>query len=134
MAEPLVVDASAWAAVLLKEEGSDLIQAHMNHSPLTAPELVRYEVANTLLQAHRRGRLPVHEESLSRLLDSLQEFSIQEAPLSVWWKQAVRLAQRHKLSFYDSSYLATALALGIPLLTLDEDVRKAARHERLLCL
>lgn len=38
-----------------------------------------------------------------------------------------QLAQRYKLSAYDAFYLELALRRGLPLATLDEDLRKAAK-------
>ena len=39
----------------------------------------------------------------------------------------LQLARRYKLSAYDASYLELALRLGMPLVTLDEDLQKAAK-------
>jgi predicted nucleic acid-binding protein len=36
------------------------------------------------------------------------------------------LAQEHGLSAYDASYLDLAIELGLPLATLDRDLREAA--------
>jgi predicted nucleic acid-binding protein len=40
----------------------------------------------------------------------------------------LKLARRHKLSAYDASYLELALRRDIPLATLDEVLRKAAKR------
>ncbi len=47
------------------------------------------------------------------------------------WFTTMRLADRHKLTLYDAAYLELAQRLGLPLATLDEDLRRAAD---LLCV
>ena len=37
------------------------------------------------------------------------------------------MAEQHGLTVYDAAYLELALREGIPLMTLDNDLRKAAR-------
>jgi predicted nucleic acid-binding protein len=130
MAESIVVDASAWLAVLLTEENSDLVEAHLVHGHLLAPELIRYETANGILYAERRGRLtkgPTRDELFKMILN----FPIQMIPLEAWWDRGIHLAQKHDLTFYDAAYVGVARALGIPMLTLDDKVRKVLKIEKL---
>jgi predicted nucleic acid-binding protein len=42
----------------------------------------------------------------------------------------ISLAQRHHLTVYDAAYLELAQRTGLPLATLDGDLRKAALAER----
>lgn len=44
------------------------------------------------------------------------------------------LGRRHKLSSYDAAYLELAMRLGLPLATLDKDLRKAAEAEGIAVL
>lgn len=44
------------------------------------------------------------------------------------------LGRRHKLSSYDAAYLELAMRLGLPLATLDKNLRKAARAEGIAVL
>jgi predicted nucleic acid-binding protein len=37
------------------------------------------------------------------------------------------LAERHRLTAYDAAYLELVLRTGLPLATLDDDLRKAAQ-------
>jgi predicted nucleic acid-binding protein len=41
----------------------------------------------------------------------------------------LRLARTHRLSVYDAAYLELAQREGVPLATLDVDLRKAAANE-----
>lgn len=44
------------------------------------------------------------------------------------------LGRRHRLGSYDAAYLELAMRLGLPLATLDRDLRKAAQAEGIAVL
>jgi predicted nucleic acid-binding protein len=46
----------------------------------------------------------------------------------------LRLAERHQLTLYDAAYLELALRRNLPLATLDEDLRRAVRAEKVKLL
>ena len=50
------------------------------------------------------------------------------------WSATVRLAERHKLTVYDAAYLELAQRRGLPLATLDTEIRGAASAEGLILL
>ena len=76
MSKPIVLDASAWLAVLLNEDNADWVR-----------ELI-------------------------------------------WWKESVRLVREHSLTFYDASYVAVAVVLEMPLLSLDEKILDVMKREK----
>jgi predicted nucleic acid-binding protein len=129
MAEALVLDASAWLAVLLQEEPYDLIQAHLIHGKLYSPALIRFETTNALLMAERRQRWMTSAKARIEVLQFVRDMAIEEIPPAVWWTRSDALASKHRLSFYDASYLAVADVLDFPLLTLDRGLQKAASAE-----
>jgi len=45
------------------------------------------------------------------------------------WGATRRLAERHELTVYDGAYLELAQRRGLPLATLDEELREAAKIE-----
>ncbi|MGY2437947.1 type II toxin-antitoxin system VapC family toxin, partial [Escherichia coli] len=45
------------------------------------------------------------------------------------WSQTLRLASKHSLTLYDAAYLELARRLGLPLATLDKELRRAASAE-----
>jgi predicted nucleic acid-binding protein len=45
------------------------------------------------------------------------------------WGRTLDLADRHKLTVYDATYLELALRRALPLATLDRDLRNAAQAE-----
>jgi predicted nucleic acid-binding protein len=46
----------------------------------------------------------------------------------------LRLAERHKLTVYDAAYLELAQRRGLPLATLDSELRDAANTEGVILL
>ena len=129
MLEPVVLDASAWLAVLLTEEGYEAIEAVLVRRPLLAPEIIRYETANGVLRATAAGRLALSRQTVGELLELIRIFPVQIVPIEVFWKHTTRLVQRHDLTFYDAVYLGAALAFKVPLLTLDGKMRAVMRQE-----
>jgi predicted nucleic acid-binding protein len=115
-------EATPWTEFLLNrlEDGEDvLVPAHW---PL--------EVANALLIAQRRRR--VTSEQILEFLDDLAALPIRidSARRPDQWAPVLALAQRHHLTVYDAAYLELAQRTGLPLATLDGDLRKAALAER----
>jgi predicted nucleic acid-binding protein len=45
------------------------------------------------------------------------------------WNVAPLLARKHGLTLYDTAYLELAIRQGVPLGSLDTDLRKAAKAE-----
>lgn len=84
------------------------------------------EVINGLLMAVRRGR--ISEEKALRFvcdLDSLPITIDSESNLSAC-SGVMSLAQQHRLTAYDAAYLEVALRSGLPLASLDGELRTAA--------
>lgn len=131
MLEPIVLDANAWIAVLLKEEKAGAIEPLLQERSLAAPELIRYETANAILNAKKSGRPAIEHVSFKELFEIILEFPIQVIPLEAWWKKSVKLVQQHDITFYDSAYISAASVLGLPLLTMDKKVMEIALLEKL---
>ena len=93
------------------------------------PALWRLEVGNVLLMGIRRGRhdLTFVQAALADL--SLFPISVDPDTDSQAWAAALHLAQRHQLTLYDAAYLELAQRRGLPLATLDGDLRTAAVAE-----
>lgn len=125
----LVLDSSVTLAWLYSDEGGaavDSVFSRIVGARAWVPALWRLEVANSLTVAVRRGR--VTEQFRDQSLDDLSRLEIvadQETDKHAW-STTMRLADRHKLSLYDAAYLELAQRMGLPLATLDEDLRQAA--------
>lgn len=126
----LVVDCSVTLAWFLLDERNELaerILAHIGQLELWAPPIWRYELANGLEVARRRGRL-----RSSHWHEAIREAGL--APVRIdptlpGCPELAELAAREKLTTYDAAYLELALRRGLPLATLDADLAAAAeRH------
>lgn len=93
------------------------------------PELWRIEVANTLNVGIRRGR--INTTTRNDVLADLESLviSIDAECHRHTWLRTLELADLHRLTVYDATYLELALRLTLPLATLDRDLRKAAQAE-----
>jgi len=128
----LVVDASATLAWLLPEELTEAITAVFDlieDDCAWVPSLWRIEVANSLTVNLRRGRITPLRRRES--LDDLQLLLILCDPETNdhVWDRTLALADRHRLTVYDATYLELAQRLALPLATLDDELRQAAQQE-----
>jgi predicted nucleic acid-binding protein len=84
---------------------------------------------NGLVMAVRRKRIDL--DRVERFSDDLSSLAIHidppQAPLA--WSAVIQLATKHNLTIYDAAYLEVAQRTGLPLATLDTDLRKAAQAE-----
>lgn len=121
-----VVDASVAVSWAFPDEGhpvaSEALQ-RLRAEPAQVPSLWWFEVRNTLIVNERRGRI-AEADTAAFLLDiGRLAITIDRAPDD---STTLMLARRHRLSVYDASYLELALRLGLPLATLDKELREAA--------
>jgi predicted nucleic acid-binding protein len=98
------------------------------------PELWRIEVANTLNVGIRRGRITT--TTRNEVLEDLASLfiSIDTECQRHTWLRTLELADIHKLTVYDATYLELALRRTLPLATLDQELRTAVQHEGVLLL
>ena len=92
------------------------------------PHLWHLEAANVLLGAEKRGELETGE--VERFLAQLESLPIQVDPLTAHqaFSRTLGLSRAYKLSSYDDAYLELSIREGLPLATLDKDLRKAAKQ------
>lgn len=128
----LVIDASATIARVYPEERTASIQdvfARVADEGAWVPTLWRFEVASVLSQGVRRGRMTIarRDGALADLAD-LPILEDAETGLHAWSRTIV-LADAHRLTVYDATYLELALRLSLSLATLDDDLRNASQQE-----
>ena len=98
----------------------------MLKSKIHVPGLWHLEVAHGLLKAERRRRITEAERrSAIRFLSGLS-IAIDDLTATQAWGSALALAERHRLTPYDASYLELAIRLTLPLATRDKELRAAA--------
>ena len=121
-----VVDANVAAKWLLPAAGEGLLdQANRlgamhakRELQLLAPDLIEAEIGNVLWNAVRRKRIsPLEAENSLRRFAAL---AIQVVPTSDLLFQALQIAVVCDRSFYDSLYVALAVATKTELITADE--------------
>lgn len=92
------------------------------------------ELGNVLLIAERRkGKSQADTTQFIILLQSLNILMDQETADEAL-AGSLNLAREHQLTLYDACYLEVALRRGLPLASLDRDLRMAARKVGVKCL
>jgi len=133
----LVVDSSIALAWIYQDEATNpvrLICDLVIEQGAWVTGLWRLEVANVLEMGVRRGRTDAKFRDAT--LDDLALLPLQldtETDRHAWGA-TLRLAERYKLSLYDAAYIELALRRSLPLATLDQELRAAARAENVLLL
>ena len=133
----LVIDSSATLAWVYSEETTEAIAevlARMIERGAWVPALWRLEVANVLQMNVRRGRhdAAFRDAALADL--AVLPINIDAETDRQAWGVTLRLAERHKLTLYDAAYLELAQRRGMPLATLDQELRDAASAEGVILL
>lgn len=92
----------------------------------TVPQLWPIEAVNGLLTAERRGRITAAQrQRLAGFLRALP-ISIEDQTASQAWTTTAHLAEQHRLTAYDATYLELAMRLALPLATTDKALMAAA--------
>jgi predicted nucleic acid-binding protein len=129
----LVLDSSVTLAWVYSDEttaGVRKVFDLLSESGAWVPAIWRLEVANILEIGVRRGR---HDANFrDSTLADLALLPIQLDPETdrQAWGTTTRLAEKHRLTVYDAAYLELALRRDLPLATLDQDLRAAAKADK----
>ena len=125
----LVIDSSVALTWCFEDERTPATLALLDRvaqAGATAPTLWPLEVLNALAMAERRKRLTaVQRHHLAGFLRNLP-ITLDPETAAQAWIATTRLAEQHRLTLYDASYLELAQRLGLPLATLDQELRRAA--------
>ncbi len=117
-----VIDASALAAAVFLEPGFAEVRARIHGCKLYAPALIWFEMANVCVKKMRS--IPSDRDLILRQHEAGLKTDIEGR--AVDQREVVSLAERHKLSAYDASYLWLTKHLSCELVTLDTDLAAAA--------
>jgi predicted nucleic acid-binding protein len=124
-----VLDASITACWAFQDEDhpdARLAFHQMRSEEAVVPCLWWFEVRNTLVVNEHRRRIAESETAAFLLSLSRLRIRIDRTPDE---GAVLRLARTHRLSVYDAAYLELAQREGLPLATLDADLKKAAAGE-----
>ena len=133
----MVLDSSATLAWVYGDEITEPIRHVFNlvsENGAWVPGMWKLEVANILETGSRRGR---HDAAFrnSTLADlALLPISIDAETDRHAWGATLQLSERHRLTLYDSAYLELALRRGLPLASLDAELRGPAEAEGVVVL
>ena len=123
-------DASAALPWCFEDEATPATEALLERlragEPAIVPAHWPTEVMNGLIMAVRRGRIDL--ERVTRFARDVAALPIRielpHAPAA--WDAVIRVATQYQLTVYDAAYLELAKRTGLPLASLDGDLRKAA--------
>ena len=133
----LVLDSSTTLAWVYIEETAAPIRELFERivdSGGWVPGLWRLEVGNILEMGIRRGRHDTRFRDATFADLSLLPISVDTETDRHAWSDTAKLASRYQLTVYDATYLELAKRRTLPLASLDSDLRKAAKLERVSLL
>jgi predicted nucleic acid-binding protein len=133
----LVLDTSITLAWVYSDETTEPVRQVFNllsQNGAWVPGLWRLEVANVLEMGVRRKRhdAKFHDSTLADLAQLPIQVDTETDKQA--WSASLRLAERHHLTLYEAAYLELALRRNLPLATLDEEIHRAARNEKVRLL
>lgn len=126
-----VLDTSVTMAWCFDDESNsyaDAVLGQLAESTALAPGIWPLEVSNVLVIAERRKRMTKADSV--RFQELLQELPIRvevSTPQRIFGA-ILDLARAQNLSTYDASYLDLAMRTGLPIATLDDALRPAAKR------
>jgi predicted nucleic acid-binding protein len=124
-----VLDCSACLPWVFANEATSATEALLddlaNGGHAWVPALWHLEVANVMLGAQRRG--VIDKAGVEKFLATLSAFDIEvdDETISAAWTKTLGLGETYGLSAYDAAYLELALRRGLPLASLDRELRRA---------
>jgi len=117
---PVVIDASALAAIVFDEPGSERLARRLEGETVFAPTLLKFELTNVAWKKIRHG----HREAPAILHTLLKVLGPRGG---ITWMDVELVAIEAGLSSYDASYLWLAGSLGADLVTLDARLAAAGK-------
>ena len=127
----IVLDASVTVAWCFEDENTPFTEGVLDllsaGTEVLTPAIWPFEVANALLVAERRKRITVAQ--VTALLRRIAGLPISVEPIEARYafEQILSVARQQNLTEYDAAYLELALRAGLPLATLDDKLKQAAR-------
>ena len=117
-----VVDASFLAEAIEHVNDPCYAKLFADETAVYAPKLIYCEIGNIFLWKEKKG--VVESERISFVRSFLSTVRLYESD----FLEIYDLAKRTGLTFYDASYLQTAIDLKLSLATYDKQLRKAAEN------
>ncbi|MEQ1889931.1 MAG: type II toxin-antitoxin system VapC family toxin [Alphaproteobacteria bacterium] len=123
-----VLDSSVCLTWCFEDERTDATQELLDRTTYfgaDAPSHWPLEVLNGLAMGERRRRIDAAKrQQLSGFLRNLPVV-VDSETIAQAWEVTSKLASAYRLTVYDAAYLELALRRGLPLATLDRELRAA---------
>lgn len=130
MSPAFVMDCSITMAWCFSDEATPAalkIQARLRDEIALVPAFWFLEVANVLAMAEKRKRSTPADSAEFLALLMLVNIEIDSEATARAFNHVLPLCRKHGLTSYDAAYLELAHRRGLPLATLDRELRVAAR-------
>ena len=120
----IIADTNTFIAVALNEPEKDkIIQLTEGHD-LIAPDVLPFEIGNTLTAMMKKNALK--KEEVESAWEIVQEIPVDLRPTDI--SSALKIAIKFNIYAYDAYFLTCAQNLRSPLLTLDLGMQRVARQ------
>lgn len=127
-----VLDASVALAWCFPDESSPgaekLLDSMAAGSKAIVPAMWPFEVANALLTAERRKRISIAQVTATLKKLALLPIAVDAIQVESVFGDVLAVARQGNLTEYDAAYLELAMREALPLATLDDHLRRAARN------
>ena len=116
----------AWYFADETDPYADAVAQGLATREAVVPSLWRLEIANALVVVERRKRST--QAQAAAFVARLEQLPIvlDDQTDARSWGETLRLARAHTLSAYDAAYLELAMRRGLPLASLDAQLKAAA--------
>ena len=125
----LVLDGSlalAWYFADEVDPYADVVAQELVTREAVVPSLWRLEIANALVVGERRKRSTQAQAAAFVARLEMLPIVVDDQTDARAWSETIRLARAHTLSAYDAAYLELAMRRGLPLASLDDQLKAAA--------
>lgn len=127
----VVIDSSIALSWCFEDEASpetDRLFERVRDDGAIVPGLWHLELGNVLLQAEKCGRISAADVAMR--LELIAELPISTDPETTAraWREILTVARAERLTTYDATYLELAMRRGLPLLTKDGELLRAAKR------
>ena len=116
------------SAKAVDQRYAEMVLKSMTDADAVVPNIWHLEATNVLLGAEKR--LEVNAGEIEGFITQLESLPLHVDSLTSHqaFSRIMALSRIYKLSSYDGVYLELAIREGLPLATLDKDLRKSAKN------
>jgi predicted nucleic acid-binding protein len=118
----VLIDASALMPILINEPEKENIVSATRNCELLAPAILPYEIGNALSRLKKRQIL--NDKEIIAAYNDFRKIPLRLLEADI--ENALKIACKYTIYAYDAYYLEMACRLNLPLLTLDDPMKKIA--------